>query len=189
MPINKFTALLAIIILCGFPASFIAQNVGIGQAIPVSKLDVSGGITVGTGYSGINTAPANGAIIEGNTGIGTPTPTARLDVEGTFKLGVDGDVNNGLYTLDWNWGSQSVNTAGLRVRLTGTSSVLGIPSTAHVHISFLGVIAGGADGIGPQITMGQSWMETDAVGFWLRYGAAIGSYTINPLQARYTFIW
>lgn len=175
---------ISLLILCS-PA----QNVGIGQAIPVSKLDVNGGLTVGSAYSGISAAPANGAIIQGNTGIGTATPAARLDVEGTWKLGVDGDVNNGLYTLDWNWGNQSVNTAGLSLRLTGTSTVLGIPSTAHVTVSFLGIISGGTQGIGPSINLRHAWMETDAVGFWLQYDALAGSFAINPLQTRYTFIW
>ena len=85
-----------------------AQNVGIGQAAPVSRLDVNGGLTVGAAYSGNNAAPANGAIIEGDVGIGTAAPTARLDVEGTFKLGVNGDVNNGMYTLIWNWGNNNI---------------------------------------------------------------------------------
>lgn len=45
-----------------------AQNVGIGQAMPISKLDINGNLVVGTGYSGTVAAPANGAIIEGNVG-------------------------------------------------------------------------------------------------------------------------
>jgi hypothetical protein len=49
--------------------STFAQNVGIGQAAPKSKLDVNGNLQVGANYSGVtaNAAPANGARIEGQT--------------------------------------------------------------------------------------------------------------------------
>ena len=58
-------------------------NVGIGTTTPVNKLDVEGGIAIGAAYSGTNTAPANGAIIQGNVGIGTNNPTkAILEVQG-----------------------------------------------------------------------------------------------------------
>lgn len=187
--INRF--LLLSLMLCLIDFGFLhAQNVGIGTATPVSKLDVNGNLVVGTTYSGTSAAPLNGAIIEGDVGVGTATPTAKLDVEGTWKLGTGGDVNNGLYTLVWAWGAQNVNTAGLRIRLTGTNTVLGIPSDAHVHISFLGVQgAGGGDGIGPDIYLSHAWMEADAVGFWLKWDGAFGSYAISNLSARYTFIW
>lgn len=60
-------------------------NVGIGTNTPKSKLDVEGGISIGVNYSGTNTSPANGAIIEGNVGIGTVLPTSKLDVNGLIK--------------------------------------------------------------------------------------------------------
>lgn len=69
-----------------------AQNVGIGQAAPVSKLDVQGNLTVGSGYSGSSTAPANGAIIQGNTGIGTAAPAHRFHVVGDVRF--QGDFVN-----------------------------------------------------------------------------------------------
>jgi hypothetical protein len=53
-------------------------NVGIGTTSPKNKLDVEGGVAIGATYSGTNTAPSNGAIIEGNVGIGTTSPTAKL---------------------------------------------------------------------------------------------------------------
>lgn len=63
-------------------------DIGIGTTAPLSKLDVSGGIAIGTNYSGITSAPANGAIIEGNVGIGTsaPDPAAMLDLAGQIKI-------------------------------------------------------------------------------------------------------
>jgi hypothetical protein len=61
------------------------SNVGIGTATPASKLDVEGGVAIGTSYSGTSASPANGAIIEGRVGIGTSNPdnSAALDVSST----------------------------------------------------------------------------------------------------------
>jgi hypothetical protein len=56
-----------------------SQNVGIGTVVPKSKLDVSGGLSVGS-YAGNTAAPANGIIISGNVGIGTSAPLYRLHV-------------------------------------------------------------------------------------------------------------
>ncbi len=60
-----------------------AQNVGIGQAVPKSKLDVNGNLQVGAGYSGVtaNAAPANGAVIEGKVGIGTAATTVAQSLQ------------------------------------------------------------------------------------------------------------
>ena len=63
-----------------------AQNVGINQSTPTSKLDVNGGLSVGSSYSGTFAAPANGAIFEGNVGIGIESPEALLHVNGTQLL-------------------------------------------------------------------------------------------------------
>lgn len=69
-----------------------AQNVGIGQSGPISKLDINGNLTVGASYSGVSTAPVNGVIIEGNTGIGTAAPAHRLHVVGDVRF--QGDFFN-----------------------------------------------------------------------------------------------
>lgn len=61
----------------GFHAMFLKsspRNVGIGTMDPKSRLDVWGNLTIGEAYAGVNTAPANGVIIQGNVGIGTSTP-------------------------------------------------------------------------------------------------------------------
>lgn len=51
-------------------------NLGLGTTGPLSRLDVSGGIAVGT-YAGNNAAPTNGLIVSGNVGFGiasVPSP-------------------------------------------------------------------------------------------------------------------
>jgi hypothetical protein len=58
-------------------------NVGIGTAVPLSELDISGGVAIGSGYAGVNAAPSDGLLVQGNVGIGTTNPSAPLIVQGT----------------------------------------------------------------------------------------------------------
>ena len=60
-------------------------KVGIGTTTPKNKLDVEGGVAVGTSYAGTHTAPSNGMIIQGKVGIGTTDP-------GSYKLYVNGSL-------------------------------------------------------------------------------------------------
>ncbi|MCK6562919.1 hypothetical protein HUU39_11605 [candidate division KSB1 bacterium] len=64
----------------------VAGNVGIGTTTPKNKLDVEGGAVIGATYSGNNTAPENGLLVEGNVGIGTDTPNSKLEVRGALEL-------------------------------------------------------------------------------------------------------
>jgi hypothetical protein len=66
----------------------VAGNTSIGTTSNVNKLDVSGGVAVGT-YAGVNTAPSNSLIVSGAIGIGTGTTAQTLSVNG------DASVNNG----------------------------------------------------------------------------------------------
>ncbi len=56
-------------------------NVGINTTAPKNKLDVSGGMALGS-YAGVNTAPSNSLIVSGNIGIGTTSPTSTLHIAG-----------------------------------------------------------------------------------------------------------
>ncbi|MCB0490673.1 MAG: hypothetical protein KDC99_19525 [Cyclobacteriaceae bacterium] len=61
-------------------------NFGIG-ASPINKLDIAGGVAIGTSYAGNLVAPTNGAFIEGNVVIGatSPDPEYKLTVKGKIK--------------------------------------------------------------------------------------------------------
>lgn len=80
--------LLLCLILFFAPVDSTAQNVGIGTVsfTPVNMLDVKGNAVIGNTYSGLNTAPANGLLVEGNVGIGTAIPTEKLDVTGNVRF-------------------------------------------------------------------------------------------------------
>ena len=69
--------------------STVSEKVGIGVQGPVNKLDVEGSTVIGSSYSGTNTAPVNGLLVEGGVGIGTTSPNQKLDVEGSIE--VDGE--------------------------------------------------------------------------------------------------
>ncbi|MBK8111180.1 MAG: hypothetical protein IPK46_13015 [Saprospiraceae bacterium] len=64
-----------------------AGNIGLGTTSPVNRLDVEGGVVIGINYSGTNTAPTNGLLVEGNLGLGTTSPMNKLDVEGGVVIG------------------------------------------------------------------------------------------------------
>ncbi|MBK7762937.1 MAG: collagen-like protein [Bacteroidetes bacterium] len=62
-------------------------NVGIGTSTPLSKLDIDGGIAIGSSYAGTYAAPSEGAIIKGKVGIGTSAPLSKLDIDGGVAIG------------------------------------------------------------------------------------------------------
>jgi hypothetical protein len=66
--------------------------------------DFSGGVAIGSGYAGVNTAPTNGLIIQGNVGIGTSSPITALHLLSASSLG-----NAPFITLENTSGSTAVD--------------------------------------------------------------------------------
>ena len=75
-------------------------NVGIGTAGPFNKLDVSGGVSIGT-YAGSPGGATNGLVVSGSTGIGTNSPQAllHLAVNNYESIWFDRSANSGSPTL------------------------------------------------------------------------------------------
>ena len=70
-------------------------NVGINTPTPQNKLDVAGGVVIGSTYAGVSTAPTNGLLVEGHAGMGSTlkvgttassiNASSALEIESTTK--------------------------------------------------------------------------------------------------------
>ncbi|HLP20276.1 MAG TPA: hypothetical protein VK174_08245, partial [Chitinophagales bacterium] len=80
--IKKLTLTVAVL----YSLNIIAQNTGIGEPNPASKLSVKGNMSIGNTYSNVS-APVGGLIIEGTLGLGTslPDPNSILDMGNSGK--------------------------------------------------------------------------------------------------------
>jgi len=129
-------------------------NIGIGTTNPQSKLDIEGGMAIGSSYSGTTAAPTNGLIVEGEVGVGTSDPKVPLHVDGgseaslsdgtgTFMIGDEGD-NNMIFDNNEIQGRDNGSAATLHAQRDGgafrvhadevDSAQFRINSTGHVSI-------------------------------------------------------
>ena len=155
----------------------------IGSGAPaLDKLDVYGGVAIGTGYAGVQTAPASGLLVQGNVGIGTANPQGyALDVNGTLTAG--NILANGTITGTEFFGS-GAGLTGIGVGNLG--GITGTPnSTSYLRgdgtWAVISSIASGVDGG----TMGYVplWTTATTLGTSAIYqsggSVAIGTTTTN----------
>jgi hypothetical protein len=124
-------------------------NVGIGTISPVNRLDVEGGIAIGSTYSGANGAPANGAIIEGNVGIGTNGPSDNLhvreDVDGTAGITLQNNSTGQFSNERISFNNENGGLAGIQMNdvtsVTGASmSIFNNRPSGTMRLSTGGVV-------------------------------------------------
>jgi hypothetical protein len=109
---------------------FNGGNVGIGTATPTDKLDVAGGVKIGSSYAGIGTtAPIDGLLVEGNVGIGTTGPVFKLDVDGDIGIASGFDLYIGSIGIGATGSSNT--TAG--AYLVGTFDEFGNTDSQNVQ--------------------------------------------------------
>ena len=97
--------------------------VGIGEGLPINTLDVNGRAVIGSSYSGNNTAPADGLLVQGNVGIGTTSPGSKLHVVGTAATGQLATSSYGAYGSHTSSGSYGY-LGGSNVGAFGYSAAL-----------------------------------------------------------------
>ena len=130
-----------------------AQNVGIGEVSPASKLSVKGSLSVGSGYS-TTAAPTNGVIIQGNVGIGTSSPSSALQISGktittTFQM-TSGGTAGYLLQSDATGNATWVNPATTGVTSISSASPLTTNTSAvgAVTVNLTGIVPSANGGTG-----------------------------------------
>jgi hypothetical protein len=157
-------------------------NVGIGTALPVTKLGVTGNVGIGVSY-GTLLAPVNGLAVEGNVGIGTTTAASKLTINdgglrfigsGVFGFGQD----SGIYGSGGANGNLNFVVAGNGVAHINSNGNLGIGNfttpLAKTHI------------LGSGTSTGLTFLTTDSNNtqrFAILDNGNVGIGTTNPTNA------
>jgi hypothetical protein len=98
--------------------NYFSGNVGVGTTAPINKVDVEGAAVIGATYSGTNTAPANGLLVEGGVGFGITSPLTEFHYNHTSGIANGMAISNTIDSDRWHWYVYSANN--LQLYFNGT---------------------------------------------------------------------
>ncbi|NTU46041.1 hypothetical protein HGA88_00245 [Candidatus Roizmanbacteria bacterium] len=119
---------------------------GIGTTNPLSRLDVNGGVAVGS-YAGNNAAPSNGLIVSGNVGIGTTNPNYKMDIASGGKIALGSQPNQDkiyLYSTTYGLGIDSSDL----VLFTNNTTGISFKNSSYSGSTMMRIMTNGNVGIG-----------------------------------------
>jgi len=116
-------------------------GIGLGTQTPQNRLDIEGGAVIGATYSGTNTAPPDGLLVEGRVGINTINPQTSLHIHDTGNPTVLFDTDG----TDWYIG---INDAASDMLTIGRGTSVGSNINLLLHGQGIGICSQNACNIG-----------------------------------------
>jgi len=108
-------------------------KLGLGVTNPQNTLDINGNMVIGNGYSGTNTAPTNGLLVEGEVCIGTTNSYENcvLSVVGNVRIQGDLSMNGVINIIDTN----NTTTEMISITNDGTGPALFVKQTGNEPVA------------------------------------------------------
>jgi len=103
-------------------------NADIGTTSPQNKLDVYGGVAIGTSYAGVSTAPTNGLLVQGTAGFGTASP----GIGATIAPKVDVATNGASFVRVWS--ADNTGNAGVEFQGAGDRGSIYADANYNIYI-------------------------------------------------------
>ncbi len=140
------------------------DRLGIGTGVPQNRLDVEGAAVIGVSYSGSNTAPSNGLLVEGKVGIGTTnTSNAMVSIRSDGIL-IEGKNSSNQTVVQIGEGLDYSETFPITQEEVTPGTVMSIDAAnkgyltvcTEAYDSKVAGIVAGANGLGSGIKLGSS---------------------------------
>ena len=109
--------------------------VGCPDTAPANKLDVRGGLSVGSSYAGVSAAPTDGCIIQNTLGVGTSTPDTTYKIHTTGSIKTTSVYSTGLCDINTSTGCQTHKQVGVITSVASNPSVSVNPNSIGWVIS------------------------------------------------------
>lgn len=145
-------------------------NLGVGVAAPVSKCDISGGLTIGATLAGVTAAPSNGVVVEGEAKVNTDRhvngwKVRTLTLTGSQSLAI-GDGNYLLFA-----GTGNIDITGITGMVAGDELIIQNNASSYtVTASFASLIRDDGGGTGAVINFEESSRYVYTGSGWVQVG-------------------